>query len=556
MTGSSSGIGAACVERFTADGARVVGGDLGPAAAGAVAPERFETCDVTDEALGPGARRRPPPSSPGASTAWSPAPGSPAVARCTWSTGASWDHVVGVNLKGTFLTAKHVITQMLGQEPGRRRAGERGHRRERRGPRGHGRGQLVQRLQGRRGDPDQEHGHRLRPPGHPGRTPSARGSSTPRCCARLGDPGARRDAPGDHARSTSCAASVAPRRSPRWPPSWCPPTPRSSPGRRSPSTVATPPARPRRHHPHGALDRPRPEIRFGDRPSGRYHLLLVRPRPPAGSRRAHLFVDRTDVCDGPFRSRAARVPRSTTDWRSAGGFPVRSVRVKAPIRSPSRSGETTQIPHRKIVAVMANKAVVGEKVGMTQVWDDDNRVVPVTVLKVEPMRVVQVKTTERDGYTALQVTFGDKDARKLNKPDRGPLREGRRRAGRQGSSSSASTTSRASRSARRSPSTPSVSGELVDVTAVSKGKGFAGAMKRHNFSGQRASHGAHRVHRAPGSIGACATPARVLQGHPDGRPHGRREGHDPEPEGRLDRRREEPAAREGRRARAPRAGSS
>ena len=75
--------------------------------------------------------------------------------------------------------------------------------------------------------------------------------------------------------------------------------------------------------------------------------------------------------------------------------------------------------NRKIVAVMANKAVVGEKVGMTQVWDDANRVVPVTVLHVAPMRVVQIKTIERDGYNALQVTFGEKKASKLNSPDRG-----------------------------------------------------------------------------------------------------------------------------------------
>jgi large subunit ribosomal protein L3 len=160
---------------------------------------------------------------------------------------------------------------------------------------------------------------------------------------------------------------------------------------------------------------------------------------------------------------------------------------------------------------MANRAVVGRKVGMTQVWDDANRVVPVTVLHVEPMRVVQIKTTERDGYNALQVTFGSKDPRKLNSPDRGHFA-----------------------SAGVAPGTTVVElrldnvdeyevgqeitvdvlteGQLVDVTAISKGKGFAGTMKRHNFAGQRASHGAHRVHRAPGSIGACATPARVFKG--------------------------------------------
>jgi large subunit ribosomal protein L3 len=160
---------------------------------------------------------------------------------------------------------------------------------------------------------------------------------------------------------------------------------------------------------------------------------------------------------------------------------------------------------------MANKALVGEKVGMTQVWDDANRVVPVTVLRVAPMRVVQVKTVERDGYSALQVTVGQRDARKLSKPEAGHFAK-----------------------ASVAPGTKLVelrlddvdgyevgqeltvellsAGELVDVTAVSRGKGFAGTMKRHNFGGQKASHGTHRVHRKPGSVGACATPARVFKG--------------------------------------------
>jgi len=160
---------------------------------------------------------------------------------------------------------------------------------------------------------------------------------------------------------------------------------------------------------------------------------------------------------------------------------------------------------------MANKAVVGEKVGMTQVRDDANRVVPVTVLRVEPMRVVQVKTTERDGYSALQVTFGEKDARKLNSPDRGHFEKAGVRAGLRVLELRLEDVSGFEVGQEISVDTL-VSGELVDVTAVSKGKGFAGAMKRHNFSGQRASHGAHRVHRAPGAIGACATPARVFKG--------------------------------------------
>jgi large subunit ribosomal protein L3 len=160
---------------------------------------------------------------------------------------------------------------------------------------------------------------------------------------------------------------------------------------------------------------------------------------------------------------------------------------------------------------MATKAIVGEKVGMTQVWGDDNRVIPVTVLKVSPARIVQVKTTERDGYTALQVTYGRKDARKLTKPEAGHFA----RAGVEAGTNLVEL---------RLDDIDGYSvgdelkvdlleaGERVDVTAVSRGKGFAGVMKRHNFGGQKASHGTHRVHRMPGSIGQCSTPGRVFRG--------------------------------------------
>jgi large subunit ribosomal protein L3 len=160
---------------------------------------------------------------------------------------------------------------------------------------------------------------------------------------------------------------------------------------------------------------------------------------------------------------------------------------------------------------MATKAIVGTKVGMTQRWDDDNQVVPVTMLRVEPCRVVQVKTPERDGYSALQVTFGQGRAGRLTKPEAGHF---------SAAGVSPGTTLVELRLADVSDYhvgqeiTADVleAGELVDVTAVSKGKGFTGTMKRHNFSGQKASHGAHRIHRAPGAIGACATPARVFKG--------------------------------------------
>jgi len=160
---------------------------------------------------------------------------------------------------------------------------------------------------------------------------------------------------------------------------------------------------------------------------------------------------------------------------------------------------------------MASKAIVGEKVGMTQVWDDQHRAIPVTVVRVSPLRIVQIKTPERDGYAALQVTFGTRKASALNRPEAGHFAKAGVEAGRRlvelrlddagdytvGQELTAELLT---------------AGERVDVTAVSKGKGFAGAMKRHNFKGQGASHGNHKKHRSPGSIGACATPARVFKG--------------------------------------------
>ncbi len=162
---------------------------------------------------------------------------------------------------------------------------------------------------------------------------------------------------------------------------------------------------------------------------------------------------------------------------------------------------------------MATKAIVGEKVGMTQVWDADNRVVPVTVLSVAPCRVVQVKTMERDGYTALQVTMGQKKASKHTKPVAGQYRTAGVEPGVRLVELRLDDVSDYEVGQELKVDVLS-DGEAIDVTAVSKGKGFAGVMKRHGFSGQRASHGAHRVHRAPGAIGQCATPARVFKGQP------------------------------------------
>ena len=199
---------------------------------------------------------------------------------------------------------------------------------------------------------------------------------------------------------------------------------------------------------------------------------------------------------------------------------------------------------RKIAAEMANKAVVGEKVGMTQVWDDQNRVVPVTVVKVTPLRVVQIKTQERDGYSAVQVTFGDRNPKKLNSPERGHVAKAGVQPGKRLLELRLDDVSGYEVGQEISVDTL-VAGELVDVTAVSKGKGFAGVMKRHGFGGQRASHGAHRVHRAPGAIGACATPVPRVQGPTHGGPYGWREGDDVEPRGGRGRRRARPAPRAG-----------
>jgi large subunit ribosomal protein L3 len=160
---------------------------------------------------------------------------------------------------------------------------------------------------------------------------------------------------------------------------------------------------------------------------------------------------------------------------------------------------------------MASKAIVGEKVGMTQVWTDDGRVVPVTVVKVEPARIVQVKTKDRDGYTAVQVTFGRVDAKKLNKPEAGHFKKADVAPGRKLVELRLESVDGLAVGQEIAVDTLAA-GEMVDVTAVSRGKGFAGAMKRHNFSGQGASHGNHKMHRSPGSVGSCSFPGRVFKG--------------------------------------------
>lgn len=158
---------------------------------------------------------------------------------------------------------------------------------------------------------------------------------------------------------------------------------------------------------------------------------------------------------------------------------------------------------------MPSNAIVGEKVGMTQVWDGDNRAVAVTVIRVTPARVVQLKTPDRDGYAAVQVTYGP--PAKVNKPLAGHYAKADIEPGRTLVELRVDDSSQYAVGQELSVDVLAA-GAKVDVTAVSKGKGFAGGMKRHNFSGQGASHGNHKHHRAPGSIGACATPARVFKG--------------------------------------------
>jgi large subunit ribosomal protein L3 len=157
------------------------------------------------------------------------------------------------------------------------------------------------------------------------------------------------------------------------------------------------------------------------------------------------------------------------------------------------------------------KGLLGTKLGMTQLWDENNRIVPVTVIAASTNVVTQVRLPEPDGYNAIQVGYGEIEGRKITKPQAGHFDK-------------AGTTPRRHvveiRTADASEYTVGqelavdtfAAGDVIDVTGTSKGKGFAGVMKRHGFHGVGASHGAHRNHRKPGSIGACATPGRVFQG--------------------------------------------
>ncbi len=155
--------------------------------------------------------------------------------------------------------------------------------------------------------------------------------------------------------------------------------------------------------------------------------------------------------------------------------------------------------------------VLGEKLGMTQVFDEANRIVPVTVVRAGPCIVTQVRTPERDGYSAVQLAYGAVDPRKVTKPLAGHYRKAgvppRRHLVEVRTADAGSYTI-----GQEVTAEAFIAGSRVDVVGTSKGKGYAGVMKRHNFKGLGAGHGVQRKHRSPGSIGACATPARVFKG--------------------------------------------
>jgi len=157
------------------------------------------------------------------------------------------------------------------------------------------------------------------------------------------------------------------------------------------------------------------------------------------------------------------------------------------------------------------KGLLGKKLGMTQAWDANNKMIPITVVEAGSNVITQIKNAETDGYTAIQVAYGAIDPRKVNKPDAGHFGK-------------AGVTPRRFLAEIRTLDADPYEvgqelgvevfevGQVIDVVGTSKGKGFAGHMKRHGFSGVGASHGAHRNHRKPGSIGATTTPGRVFKG--------------------------------------------
>ena len=157
------------------------------------------------------------------------------------------------------------------------------------------------------------------------------------------------------------------------------------------------------------------------------------------------------------------------------------------------------------------KGPLARKIGMTQIFDDKSRVVPVTVIQVDKCRISGVKTPEKDGYSAIQMAFGEVSDKHLSKPEAGHLRKAGIPLSRHLVELRLKDTSNFT-VGQELKANLFAKGERADVVGVSKGKGFAGVMKRHNFAGKSASHGTERKHRSPGSIDASATPSRVFKG--------------------------------------------
>ncbi|MFV1969616.1 MAG: 50S ribosomal protein L3 [Acidimicrobiia bacterium] len=157
-------------------------------------------------------------------------------------------------------------------------------------------------------------------------------------------------------------------------------------------------------------------------------------------------------------------------------------------------------------------AIIGEKLGMTQIFDEANRAIPVTAVKAGPVVVTQIKRPETDGYAAIQIAFKEMSADKANRPTTGHFAKAGVAPHRHVIEVRVEDPDAYELGQTISVADVLEVGKKADVTGITKGKGFAGVMKRHNFKGQGASHGVHKVHRAPGAIGACATPARVFKG--------------------------------------------
>jgi large subunit ribosomal protein L3 len=157
-------------------------------------------------------------------------------------------------------------------------------------------------------------------------------------------------------------------------------------------------------------------------------------------------------------------------------------------------------------------AIIGEKLGMTQIFDDANRAIPVTAVKAGPVVVTQIKRHGTDGYAAVQIAFKEMSASKAGRPATGHFAKAGVAPHRHIIEVRVDDPDAYEVGQVITIADVLAEGQKADVTGISKGKGFAGVMKRHNFKGQGAAHGAHKVHRAPGSIGACATPARVFKG--------------------------------------------